>query len=158
MLQVYVLNVSVVLNVHCKCIYLDVALAIHVCCQCMFQMFPLFKMYVTSVLSGCRICCSAYTHVASIYCKCFIYFRRMLQQMLYVASVLSVDAARGCRQRMSPRAQQSLRRARSQGGAIAVTKHKAAWSMKLHPCSARLLSLSPYSSWMRPVSSNITRQ
>jgi hypothetical protein len=34
--------------------YLDiayVALAIHICCKCMFQMFQLFQTYIVSVLS-----------------------------------------------------------------------------------------------------------
>jgi hypothetical protein len=56
-------------NVCCKCVYLDVAyvfthmlqvfylnvvyvaLAIHVCSKCMFQIFQLFQMYVASDLS-----------------------------------------------------------------------------------------------------------
>ena len=60
--------------------YLDVAyvaLAIHVCCKCMFQIFQLFQTYVASVLSGYRICCSVYTHiflyVLDVCCsKCFM--------------------------------------------------------------------------------------
>jgi hypothetical protein len=82
-----------------------VAMAIYVCCKCIFQ------TYVVSVLSRYCICCSGYTcmlqvyvskyftcfrpmlqvfhldvayfrHVASVYSKCFIYFRRMLQVCL----------------------------------------------------------------------------
>jgi hypothetical protein len=37
-----------------------VAMAIHVCCKCMFQMLQLFQTYVPSVLSGYCICCSSY--------------------------------------------------------------------------------------------------
>jgi hypothetical protein len=51
-------------------LYLDiayVALAIHVCCKCIFQMFQLFQTYVASVLSGCCICCSAHTHMLQAY-------------------------------------------------------------------------------------------
>jgi hypothetical protein len=34
------------------------------CCKCfMFQMFQLFQMYATSVLSGCCIYYSGYTHM-----------------------------------------------------------------------------------------------
>jgi hypothetical protein len=46
--------------------YLDVlyvAMAIHVCCKCMFQTFHLFQMYVIAVLSRCSICLSGYTHM-----------------------------------------------------------------------------------------------
>jgi hypothetical protein len=53
MLQVYVLNVSAVLNVCCKCIYLNVAyvaLAIHVCCKCMLQVFYLDVAYVAVLI------------------------------------------------------------------------------------------------------------
>jgi hypothetical protein len=83
MLQVYV---STVLNLCCKCFYLDVAdiaLAIHVCYKCMFQIFQLFQSYVASVLSKY---CSGHTQMLQAYvCKCFICFGCMLQQMLYVA-------------------------------------------------------------------------
>jgi len=51
------------------------------------NMFHALQMYVSYILSECCICCSGYTHtlqwlytyVASVYSKCFIYFRRMLQ-------------------------------------------------------------------------------
>jgi hypothetical protein len=70
-----------------------VAMAIHVCCKCMFQMFQLFQTYVASVLSvhmdvvcdscGCCICCNGHTRILQVYvsnvsvvlnvcCKCFI--------------------------------------------------------------------------------------
>jgi hypothetical protein len=69
--SIKVLNVSAVLNVCCKCVYLDVAyvaLAIKVlCCKCTFQMFQLFQTYVVSVLSGCCICCSGHTHILQAY-------------------------------------------------------------------------------------------
>jgi hypothetical protein len=111
-----------------------VAMTIHVCYKCMFQMFPLFQIYVTSVLSRCCICCTAIhvcckcifkcfsgfkrmlqvfyldvAYIANVCYKCFICFGRMLQQMLYVASVSWVVAARGRRRRWSPRAKWSLR-------------------------------------------------
>jgi hypothetical protein len=65
-------------------LYIDVAkvdwdvahvlMAIHVCFRCMFQVFHLFQIYVTSVLSGCyknRSGYFIYMHVASI---CFQVF------------------------------------------------------------------------------------
>ena len=95
-----------------------VAMAIHVRCKCMFQIFSLFQTYVASVLfgycksrSGCCIymqmfgvficmlqvfhlyVCNGYKHVFKfflVFCKCF---RRMLQVfhlfLMYVASVSS---------------------------------------------------------------------
>jgi hypothetical protein len=58
-----------------------VAMAIHVCCKCMFQ---LFQTHVGSVLSGCCICCTGYTCMLQVYvsnvlavsnvcCKCFVW-------------------------------------------------------------------------------------
>jgi hypothetical protein len=41
-----------------------VAMVIHVCFKCMFQIFLLFQTYVASVLSGC---CSDYTHISQAY-------------------------------------------------------------------------------------------
>jgi hypothetical protein len=41
-----------------------VAMAIHVCFKCIFQMFQLLQTYVASVLSGC---CSGYTHMLQAY-------------------------------------------------------------------------------------------
>jgi hypothetical protein len=69
----------------CKKVDLDVAyvaMAIHVCCKCLFKMFHLLQTYVASVLSECYICCSGYTYVAGLCSKCFICFRRMLQEVL----------------------------------------------------------------------------
>jgi hypothetical protein len=43
-----------------------VAIVIHVCFKCRFEMFRLFHTYMLSVLSGCCICCSG-LHVC---CKC----------------------------------------------------------------------------------------
>jgi hypothetical protein len=59
--------------------YLDVAyiaMAIHVCCKCVFEMFQLFSLDV--------ICCSGYTcmYIVSVCSKCFICFRHMLQMFL----------------------------------------------------------------------------
>ena len=62
--------------------YLDIAYvapAIHVCYKCIFQIFQLFQTYVANILSRCCSCYSAHTYIASVCCKCFIYFRRMLQ-------------------------------------------------------------------------------
>jgi hypothetical protein len=60
-----------------------VAMTIHVCCKCMFQMFQLFQTDIVSVLSGCCICCTGSTRMLQVYvlnvssvsnvcCKCFI--------------------------------------------------------------------------------------
>jgi hypothetical protein len=92
--SVKVSNVSAVLNVCCKCVYLDVAyvaLAIDVlCCKCMFQMFQLFQTYIASVLPGCYIYCTGYTPtmlqvyvsnisiVSNLCCKCFVWMLHML--------------------------------------------------------------------------------
>jgi hypothetical protein len=59
-----------------------VAMAIHVCFKCMFQMFHLFQMYVASVSSRCcksRSGCCIYMHVAGVCFKCFRCFICMLQ-------------------------------------------------------------------------------
>jgi hypothetical protein len=65
-----------------------IAIVIHLCCKCMFEIFQLFYMYVASILSGCCICFGDYTNmlqeyvlnvssVSDIYCskclccKCF---------------------------------------------------------------------------------------
>jgi hypothetical protein len=53
-----------------------VAMDLHVCCKCMFQMFQLFQTYVASLLP--RILHKLqwlYTYIASVYFKCFICFR-----------------------------------------------------------------------------------
>jgi hypothetical protein len=77
MLQVFHINVAKVdLDVA------HVAIAIHVCCKSLFNMFHLFQTYVATVLSGCcksRFRCCIYKHVASVYFKCFMCFIRMLQ-------------------------------------------------------------------------------
>ena len=57
-----------------------VAMAIHVCCKRLFQMFYLFQMNVAHVLSGCCICFTLMlqvfhpdvAYVSHICCKCFI--------------------------------------------------------------------------------------
>jgi hypothetical protein len=90
MLQVYVSNISVISNVCCKCFYLDVAMAAHVCFKCIFQMFQLFQIYVASVLSRYWTCCTSYTSILQLYvlnvsavlnvcCKYFIWMLHLLQ-------------------------------------------------------------------------------
>jgi hypothetical protein len=62
--------VSIFYLASCKYFYLDVTyveVAIQVCCKCVFQMFQLFQTSVASVLSGCYICCSGYTHMLRAY-------------------------------------------------------------------------------------------
>jgi hypothetical protein len=51
-------------HLHVACFYLDVAVAIHICCRCIFY---LFQTCVASVLSGCYICYSGYTHMLQTY-------------------------------------------------------------------------------------------
>ena len=65
MLQVYVLNISVVLNIYCK--------------------YFIWMLHMLQL---------SYTHVASVCCKYFICFGRMLQQMLHVATVPFYEQAR----------------------------------------------------------------
>jgi hypothetical protein len=57
MLQVFYLNITYV------------AVAIRLCCKCMFQMFHLFQTYVTSVSSRWYICCNV-AYVLDICCMC----------------------------------------------------------------------------------------
>jgi hypothetical protein len=114
MLQPYVLSVSAVSEVRCKCLYIDVAkvdrdvahvaivihvcfkcfvwmlqksirmLYIHACCKRMFQLFHVFHTYVANVLSGCYICFAMPP-------TCFHVFFRCLQVFyMYVTSVLPV--------------------------------------------------------------------
>ena len=111
MLQASVSNVlSVLLDVCCKCFYLDVAYVSHIClqvflpgcCICFAMTFQVFLgvfasvsnacfkcficllLYVASVASGCfksrSGCCSCCNGVPIVCSKCFIYFRCMLQR------------------------------------------------------------------------------
>jgi hypothetical protein len=71
-----------------------VAMAIHVCCKCMFQMF---QTYVLSVLSGYCICCKCMfqmfhlfqVYVTSVSSRCCICFRHMLQASIQNVSSVS---------------------------------------------------------------------
>jgi hypothetical protein len=71
--------------------YLDiayVAMAIYVCCKCMFQMFHLFQTYVATLqvfylnVVYVPMLHMFQTYVASVYSKCVIYFRHILQMCL----------------------------------------------------------------------------
>jgi hypothetical protein len=84
-----------------------VAMAIHVCFKCRFQMFHLFQTYVASVLSGCckstsgcyiymqvfqmfsYVCCNCfYLHVCNDYTRVFKFFSCVLLVFqTYVANV-----------------------------------------------------------------------
>jgi hypothetical protein len=79
--------------------YLDfayVALAIHVCWKCMFQMcYAISNAYYKCFICMLHILQCPYIYVANVCCKCFICFGRMLQQILYVASVPWAGTARG---------------------------------------------------------------
>jgi hypothetical protein len=86
MLQVFYIDVA---KVDRGVAYL--AIAIHVCLKCMFQMFFLFHTYVASISSrcckyrsGCCIMCNGYIRMLQVYvpnvssvlyirCKCFIW-------------------------------------------------------------------------------------
>jgi hypothetical protein len=51
-----------------------VAMAIHVCFKCMFQMFHLYHTYIASILFGCcksRFRCCICMHVANVFFKWF---------------------------------------------------------------------------------------
>jgi hypothetical protein len=79
---------------------LDVAFAIasHVYCKYMFQIFHLFQKYVASVLSGCcksRSGCCIYcnSYVTSVCSKCFICFRHMLQVCHLGVAKVDLDVA-----------------------------------------------------------------
>ena len=82
----YVINISAVLNICCKCfiwilhllqwLYTYVASICFKCSSCFKRM-----LQVEYVAVAIHICCKAYV------CKCFIYSGCMLQQMLYVAGV-----------------------------------------------------------------------
>jgi hypothetical protein len=67
MFQMYVVSVPYGC---CKKVDLNVAyvaMAIHVCCECLFKMFHQLQTYVASVLSKYYICCSGYTHMLQEY-------------------------------------------------------------------------------------------
>jgi hypothetical protein len=72
--------------------HLDVAyvpVAIHVCCNCVFKMYQLFHMDIACFyLDVAYVAVVIYTYIASVYPKCFTYFRRMLQ-VFYLDVVIS---------------------------------------------------------------------
>jgi hypothetical protein len=83
----FYLDVAIAIHVRCKCVfqmfqlfYLDVVRfhmlqwQYNICCKCIFQMFHLLQTYVASVLSGCSIYCSGYAHMLQMYVSpCFQY-------------------------------------------------------------------------------------
>jgi hypothetical protein len=88
------------------------------CCKCFIWMLHIFQIYVASVYSKCFIyfrrmlqvclfgCCSCYAHMLQTYvCKCFTCFRRRLQKYFYVATLIGVGSGR--MQMRSPRAYRS---------------------------------------------------
>jgi hypothetical protein len=89
--QTYIAYVSVLCcskcfhGASCKCFIWMLHMFSHTCCKCMFQIFHLFQMYVASILSGCCICCSGYTHMLQTYILIISPYFITLQQMLYVA-------------------------------------------------------------------------
>jgi len=64
----------------------DVAMAIHICFKCIFQMFHLFQGMLQVFLSGF---CNGYTHVFNFFLVRCICFRRMLQ--MFYLNVTKVD-------------------------------------------------------------------
>jgi hypothetical protein len=91
-------------------------------------------------------------YVESVCCKCFIYFGRVLQQMLYVASVSSACSARWCRQSCPLGRSSPVVHVGSQASTTIGAEHKAI-SMGMAACveneayiHAWLPSLSSYSS------------
>jgi hypothetical protein len=65
--------------------HLDVAYVSNICCKRLFKMFHLFQTYVRSVFIW--MLWLLYTYVANVLCKCFTYFRCMLQKSFHVASL-----------------------------------------------------------------------
>jgi hypothetical protein len=62
-----------------------IAMAIHVCFKCMFQLFRLFQTCVVSVSSGCcksRSECCIYMHVASVCFNCSQLFQTYVLRVL----------------------------------------------------------------------------
>jgi hypothetical protein len=57
-----------------------VAIDIHVCCKYLFRMFHLLQTYVASAFIW--MLQWLYIYVASVYYKCFICFKRMLQKVV----------------------------------------------------------------------------
>ena len=99
----YVLNVSSILDVCCKCFHLDVAIVdldfciyMHVASVC-FKCFRCFHTSVTSVSFRCCICLKylssafsrCFASVSDVSCKCFNCFGRMLQ--VFYLGVSKVD-------------------------------------------------------------------
>jgi hypothetical protein len=66
----------------CKCSIWMLHMFSHICYKCIFQMFHMFQTYVPSVLSGCCICCSGYTHMLKTYVLIVSHCFSMLQQVL----------------------------------------------------------------------------
>jgi hypothetical protein len=66
-----------------------VAMAIHVCCKCMFQIFQLFQMYVASVSSGCCVYCSGYTRMLQVCFQMFQRFIWMLHVFIWILHICS---------------------------------------------------------------------
>jgi hypothetical protein len=96
MFQVYILNVSSVSVVYCKCFHLDVAkVALDVAYTCMLQ------AYVLSVLGVSYVCCKCFIWILHMFvmvfkcffgsfCKCFIHMFQVFQRLLfYVGTVTS---------------------------------------------------------------------
>ena len=60
--------------------------------QASIQNVSLFHTYVASVLSGCCICCSCYTHMLQVYLQIFHPFKMYIVEVLHVATSQVQDA------------------------------------------------------------------
>jgi hypothetical protein len=82
---------------NCKCSIWMLYMFSHIHCKCMSQMFHLFQMYVASVLSGCYIYCSGYTHIVDVCFNCFTLFQYVgtgaAPHMLYLAGKHALQGA-----------------------------------------------------------------
>jgi hypothetical protein len=80
----------------------DVAVTIHVCCNCMFQMF---QKYIAGVLFEYFICCNGYIHKLQAYVSNISHVSNVCCSMCFMLQVFSLVGTRNeCRQRWSPRA------------------------------------------------------
>jgi hypothetical protein len=70
--------VAMAIHVRCKCMFQIFQLFSDICCKCIFQMFELFQTYIASVLSGC---CKAYLNVIYIAMTIQICFKCILHML-----------------------------------------------------------------------------
>jgi hypothetical protein len=86
-LQVHVSNVLAVFKRMLQVLHLDIAyiaVAIHVCCKCVFQIFQLFHLDVAYIAVAIHHVVFQMFHLFQIYRRCFIWM------LLYVAVVIHI--------------------------------------------------------------------